>query len=237
MKHYLHIIIACLIILPASVWAQESYTVKSGTPLSSTFTFSDIYQYPTFTAGRVLFKNGRSGGSKMNYNLFTGEMEFIEGKDTLSLADKESIKAISIGTNAYYYQGTDGYLQRVSESAYAKLAVRKTIRLVDRQREAGYGKTSTAGVSAVNNSSLTGGNLVIVPGRALSFVSSEDLIYRKLVDYYFGNAKGFFIPAEKKNLIKAYPEKKASINAYLKENNVDWMMKRLSKTFSLSLPI
>ena len=217
-------IVICLLSAANIVNGQKYYEVKSGMHLRDVFSFADMYQYPAFTAGRVQFKNGRSGGGKMNYNQFTGEIEFIEGKDTLVIGDKGSIKSISIGNDVFYFDVDAGFLLQSTTGKYAKIAKKEFIRQVDRKRESGYGTTSTAYASTVNNMGFLAGadGGVQTGSRARELVSTEDVVFKKQTDYYLGNEKGIFLKADKKNALKLYPEKKASLNAYLKENKIDF---------------
>src|SRR6267154_3401836 len=76
-----------MFLLSVQMQAQEGrrFYVKGGTRPKAVFKFEDIYLYPSFISGKVYFKDGGLGGGMMNYNRFAGEMDFIQGLDTLAL--------------------------------------------------------------------------------------------------------------------------------------------------------
>jgi hypothetical protein len=202
------------------VVVAQQYLIKEGTRPKDTFTFTDIYLYPAFTAGKVNFKNSHVGAGMMNYNRFTGEIDFIQGKDTLALNDLETIKNVTIGNDLFYYQIDIGFFQRIEESKNATLAKKDYLELADRRRHPNSGSSNTASNGTYNPMITTGAG--VASGLTLSMVENVDLIYRRTVEYYFANANGFFLKAEKKNLLRLYRDKKVAINAYLEEHDVDF---------------
>jgi hypothetical protein len=211
--------------------AQENqrYKVKEGMRPRDVLKFSDIYLFPAFTSGEVRFRNNRVGKGSMNYNRFTREIDFINGKDTLELADPETIKSITIGKNIFYYQVDIGYIQYLAGTGDATFGKMETFQVADRRRQ----RTSTPngtpnyfvtpGSSGGVNSGTPAANIGgLANGSMLSMIEHIDIIYYKKNEYFFANKNGFFLAPNKKNIARIYPKKKNIISSYLMDNKVDF---------------
>src|ERR1043165_1541242 len=109
MKKNIFLFLSLVACLQSIAQNNERFVVKQGMQPKAVFKFKDIYMYPSFTQGKVNFKEGTSVSAKLNYNRFTGEMDFIQGKDTLALANAEMIKNILIENDVFFYQGEVGF--------------------------------------------------------------------------------------------------------------------------------
>ncbi|HEY9048738.1 MAG TPA: hypothetical protein VIN08_22695 [Ohtaekwangia sp.] len=218
----LYILFICAVLFSGIATAQDDqkYVVKEGTRPKDTFSYADIYLFPTFTSGKVYFKNNHVGSGMMNFNRFTREIDFIQGKDTLALSDTETIKNVAIGNDVFYYQADIGYVQRMAENANVMFGKMESIDVADRRRQPNSGTSSTTSNGSYNSQITTGAGTA--SGLALKMVEKVDIIYRKKTHYYFRNAKGSFVKADKKSLLKAYPDKKEALNQYLLQNEVDF---------------
>jgi hypothetical protein len=211
------ILLTMALMVSSLTLAQQNrrYIVKHGTRIKDTFKFNDIYLFPSFTSGKVLFKTGDTGGGSMNYNRLTGEMDFIQSKDTLALADREKIKTIVLGGTLFYVQTPDGYLQRLDAIDKVILAKKEII--------------ESAGKIKPNNSETFTQTLApegtynsFVSGLPVGMVAKVDLVFDLRVEYYLGSEKGNFKVASKKTLPKFFPEKKELVTKYLEEHPVDF---------------
>jgi hypothetical protein len=217
MKTICLIVIAALAYELASAQETKKYVVKEGMRPRDVISFNEIYLYPSFTQGKVYFKNGRFGGSRMNYNRFTGDVDFINGRDTLALADPESIKSIAIGNDNFYYAVGDGFVEKLNETTYATLAKKEIIAIADRRR------LNTPAAATYYNTSITPGDRMTagirqqsVGGSSAIYVTEKmDMIYQRKTSYFFADSKGNFVKVNKKNLIKLFPGKKNNLSLYL----------------------
>ena len=197
--------------------AQSSklLTVKAGTTINESIPFPEIYVYPAFQFGTVLFKDGQSANAKLNYNFFDEEIKFIDPQgDTLGLANETTIKAISINTDTFYYD--KGYLRQILGDPFARLVVHEKMREVGKEQISSYGQaTSTAGSSnatAVDNNRSS-----------LSQISPKfNRIYARQNIYYLGDRNNNFIPFTRKNLYKAYSKFEKEMTNYLKNTDIDF---------------
>jgi len=183
--------------------------------MKDTFKYKDTYLFPSFSSGKVNFKTGDTGGGPMNYNRLTGEMDFIKSKDTLALGDPQNIKNVVIGNNLFYVQLPEGYLQLVDVIDKVILAKREVIDLVDKRKPNNMD-------TFVQSSSSDGAYSNFVSGLPVSMVTKVDLVFELRKEFYLGNEKGNFKVADKKTLIKSFPEKKVALAKYLEEHSVDF---------------
>jgi hypothetical protein len=204
---------------------QGRVILKAGGSVRDIFKISDIYHSPVFTTSDVQFKSGMNGRSKMNYNRLSDEMEFLKGRDTLELVDKELLKQIKLADSVFYFDPLYGYLLELNHSKQARLLKKDYIRFVDTETEVGYGVKSSAS-STTSYSSLfsnaSSGSGAMMGGRALNLIAKQDIIYKRGTDYYFGNEKGQFAHADKKSILKLFPGKKSVLSKYFKESDVDF---------------
>src|SRR5688572_13378069 len=99
----------------AKVQAQETYTIKPGENILEVVQLKNLFQYPAFVDGVVFFKDGRAVKSRLNYNYFNAQIQFIDGKgDTLTLADENTIKYVIIAKDSFCYDG--GYIQMIHQA-------------------------------------------------------------------------------------------------------------------------
>ena len=82
--------------------APKVYRTRNGSNISKNIPYAEQYQFEEFLPGKVYFRNGRIANSRFNYNLFYGEIEFIDQKkDTLLLNDKDLMDSIQIGREIF----------------------------------------------------------------------------------------------------------------------------------------
>jgi hypothetical protein len=166
-------------------------------------------------------------------------MDFIKGRDTLALEVVEPIKYVSIGTDIFYYQQDIGFIQKMTETEYAKLAKKDGYNTNRRRQtnpataDASYNNLITPGSGVARGVASQG--QITSPGAWLNMTERVDMIYLKKVDYYLGNAKGHFLKANKKNTLKLFPEKKTTLSVYLKENEIDFSNEEAVQKFFVTV--
>ena len=189
----------------------NTITIKAGEDVS--VLYKHIYKYPEFAHGKVNFNDGTVAGSNMNFNLLLEAMQFIDEKgDTLALANENTIKYISIGQDTFYFH--EGYLQLVSTYGNTELVIKQKIKFTDEKNIGAYGiPTSTHTID--NYNTLRANN-------TYSLKLNKDLVYSKERKSYFNKGDRDFIIVNKKNLLKMFSNKKAIIEDYLKQTDVDF---------------
>ncbi|MEP6750019.1 MAG: hypothetical protein ABJB86_19930, partial [Bacteroidota bacterium] len=98
----------------ANLSAQRSTTTHGPVTVYKSPVIKGIYQFPMFTDGTVVLRNGIVYAAQLNYNVLGDEMQFINEKgDTLGIADPLTINFISLQDHKFYYE-KDHYLQTIS---------------------------------------------------------------------------------------------------------------------------
>ena len=211
-KNIIYIFSVLILNISLSAQKNELITVRAGTRVIDYFPLKERYLYPEFTNGPVLFKNGAGSTSKLNYNLLTGEMEFIQARDTLSIIKKKDIRLIVVAQDTFYYD--NGYLEQIARGHF-KVVLKEYIKLKEVLSKDSYG-TSSSG-SASNSYGM-----LPAEGNFYKLAANKDMVFQKTREYYFATASGGFIQFSKKNVIHMFPRKEDAIKAYLKSNKVDF---------------
>ena len=207
---YLFTLIAVGITTVLFSQTSEIITVKAGQKISDVY--KEIYRYPQFTAGRVYFVNGDVSAAKLNYNLITETMLFVNQKgDTLAIADETAVKFITIEKDSFYYD--NGYLEFVDGNKSVRLAIKQRIKFSDKKKIGAFGMP-TSTVRTESDDTFLG-------DRRFNFLVAEDLIFKKETEFYLSQGSNNFVVLNKKNLLKIFPRNKENIEAFLKEKNIN----------------
>lgn len=196
----------------AKAQKQESYTIKPGENILEIVQLKNLFQYPAFTDGTVIFRDGRTVKSRLNYNYFNAQIQFIDGKgDTLTLADENTIKYVIIAKDSFCYDG--GYIQMIHQAETVTLG--KKVYFKDFEQKKGTYGLSSGTSSAINASSI------VVDSKAFNFNTEHELTLVKNTDYVVGNKNEFLI-ADKKNLARLFPKHKKTIAEYLDNTTINF---------------
>jgi len=194
--------------------AQDStILIKAGRSVNESLSIKDLYQYPQFVYSKVFSKSGDSTVAKLNYNKLFDEMQFIDFKgDTLSIANAPMLRLIRINDDVFYYD--NGYVKLIKDTNGIKLAEKQTLRV--------SGKTKIGAYDMPNpTSAIDSYGTLIVPTGFYQLVPREDILLAKKTEYYFGDKYNRFVWATRKNLLQQFSKQSRTLNAYLKENNVN----------------
>jgi hypothetical protein len=206
-----------------SIFSQttETFTIKAGEEINAVL--KQVYKYPEFRKGKVVFSYDEPAGGMMNYNLIIGEIQFIgEKNDTLVIADEAAIKLITIGTDTFYYN-RDSYLEQLANYGKVKIVLQQRIKFLDEKNIGAFGiPTSTQNID--NYNTLRANN-------TYSLKINKDLVYSKESKYYFSKGESDFFIANKKNILKEFPRKKVVIENYLKEHGINYNEDDLKRLF------
>jgi len=194
--------------------AQDStIVVKAGKSVNESVSITDLYQYSQFVYGKVFFKPGDSAVAKLNYNRLFDEMHFIDLKgDTLSIANAATIRLIRINNDVFYYD--NGYVKLIKDTNGIKLAAKQTLRVAGKTKIGAYDMASPA--SAIDSYST-----LIDQKGMYNLVPREDITLAKKTEYYFGDKYNRFVWVTRKNLLQQFSKQSRTLNAYLKENNIN----------------
>jgi hypothetical protein len=195
-----------------SAQKNEPVTVKAGTRVKDYFSIAERYRYPDFTEGKCIFNNGKIIPGKFNYNILSGEVQFIKLADTLSLANTKDLKAIAIAQDTFYYH--NGYMEIIHGGKF-KVYLKQSMEIKDIQKEGAFGTINRSAASESNSYMLINGNSV-------NLIIREDMVLQKTADYFYSTPENEFVRYSKKNIINILPGKEDIIKNYLKTNKIDF---------------
>jgi hypothetical protein len=215
MSKYILPVSMMLLILVAKAQVTEKFTVRAGEDISKTLASYGMYRLPAFVNGTVTFKDKSTAGGKMNYNIYLGEVQFIDAKgDTLSIANPETIDSIAIDSNLFYYK--KGYLQVVANYNAIRLVMKQKIEFRPVKIGAygnqspgnsieSYGKTSTS--PYVNNNQLT---------------INEDIIVLKSTHYFLSYQRYREVEANRRGFLSVFPAIKNKVDEFIDTNKIEF---------------
>ena len=217
MKSFL--LLSFVLITCAGVSAQDSnlVTIKTGYKVKDVLAPADIYLYPQFINGKVLFRDGTKAAAKMNYSRLFDQILFIDpGADTLALADEKTIKFITIDRDTFFYD--EGYMRLIADHDVIKLAEKQIWVVADIRKMGTYNRVTNT-VAVESFSSYTNGS---DPAKSKDLILNEDIVLRKETQYYIGDQNNHFVRAGKNKLLQLFPKAQRAIENYLKENKVNF---------------
>jgi hypothetical protein len=217
MKKILCIILVFAIISPL-IYAQETVVVKPGTPAKQYFKPDEIYKYPAFTYGKIIFKSSKLDSALMNYNILLSEMHFIRPPhDTLAIANQSDILYVIFKTDTFYCN--NGYLQFKAQNSRLKLAQKQYVKILAIRKSSGYGMTSSTSaitsVTSFEGAFSTNFNLLM----------NDEMVLAKQIDYYFSISLNEFQLFNKGNILKVFSKEKVQIKGFMKANRIDFKKK------------
>jgi hypothetical protein len=213
-KAFLLQVIMCCCGVYMFAQTRETVRIKAGSDPATSYSPNGFYRFASFNEGVAYFKNGDKTMSRFNYHVLNQEVQFISSNgDTLALADPLSLKYIIIDTNLFYY--SDGYVEVIMNDEAMKLG-RKLRLSVSGEKIGAYGQASPSGSIRTPNRLLIGNN-----GNNLSI--NQDLVIQKQYSFYWLDQYNTVLKATKANLLKLVaPDKKNSIEEYLKKNKIEF---------------
>ena len=199
----------------AQAQVTEKVTVKAGEDLEAVLSSHGMYRFPSFKNGIVALRDGSTAGARMNFNIFLGEIQFIDPKgDTLVIADPETIDSIAIDTSLFYYK--KGYLQVIANYNAAKLVMKQKIEF--RPVKIGAYGNQSPGASIENYGRAT--TTPYINNNHLTL--NEDIIVIKETSYSLIYKKYREAAATRSGFLTAFPDNKKRIDDYLTVNKIDF---------------
>jgi hypothetical protein len=216
MKKYV-IAATLFLVLSGFLLAQkgEPYRVLSGKKPEECIPFAERYRYPNFNTGTVFFTLGGKTDAKLNYNILTGQMDYLQGKDTMEISNAPDIKQIIIGTDVFVLD--KGYLE-VFYNGKVAVGIKQYFNLMDVRKKDFYGDMG-AGAASQSAGSLHS------DGKYYKLVVNQDRLFQKITEYFLSTATSGFVPFTRKKVMKAFPNNKQAIEVYLGSNQVNFNSK------------
>ena len=183
------------------------------------------YRYPTFRTGKVFLPNGKYNTAKLNLNLLTDQLQFIDyKKDTLTILSPDLLQYVEIDTSTFIY--SNGFLEIIGEYSPVTLAVSRKLEVADRQRTGAYGtKTSAASIATISTGYTD--NIRYSP------TVYEDLLMKKEANFYMVDENKKAILVNKRNVLNLFSSRKAQLSQYIKQNKPNYKKEKDVKALLL----
>ncbi len=222
MKLFLLTCFFCFFSFIISAQSNKTYKINPGQKIIDIIPQTELYSYPEFTAGTILFKDGNYAKASLNYNVFYETIEFTTAKgDTLAIADESIIKMITIKQDTFYY--SKAYVKAIAVYGDMILAEKQYFSMANREKIGALGTTTSASVdthNAIRNKEV-----------AKDLVVQEVLTLVKNKILYIGNKYQYFLPVNKKNLLEMYGKRQKEVSNYIKDNTVHFSNEQDIKRF------
>lgn len=215
------ILIIVIQTIQLNIYAQDEkrFTVESGKSIAEVLSFPEMYRYPAFSEGKVIYQNGNFTETKLNYNIAIGEVQFLNSKnDTLIIDSKGGISFITILADTFYIN--DGYLEKIAGNNEIMLLVNRYVKLMDVKKEGAYG-TSNSTAAIDSYTSINAGN----NSSTYKLKANQDMVYSFKADYYFGFNNNEYTLARENSVLKLFPENKDAIKKFVKDQSINFNKK------------
>ena len=195
---------------------DKRFTVKAGSSVAEVLSAEEIYRYPDFIDGLVVYNDGTFINSALNYNIVLGEMQFINGRgDTMVIANSPDIKMVAFASDTFYVN--EGYLEVLEGDTNIMLLAKNFVKLMDVRNQGAYGTSNPSG--AVDNyTSISAGNNT----STMNLKVNQDMVYSFNTDFYIKKRSSDYIPVRKNVLLKIFPDNKDEIKGFLKDNHINF---------------
>jgi hypothetical protein len=207
----------CLLLLCGTTsFAQkkEKIKMKPTEGKVSSSVRGQAYYYPQFQKGKVKFISGVTSSGTLNYNMLTGEVEFINpDKDTLALDNMYTVSMITIGTDTFYYDTDSNYLLKlVDEVKGKKLLVKEKYSLSNVKNVGAMGmESNTVSPTSTTNTDFRNTQNKLKPNESLTYSAKT---------YYYLGTESEYMPVTKANIVKLFPAHSETLKEYMKENKL-----------------
>ena len=198
----------------ASVSAQNVIHHERGEDLQQYLLDSVRFVMPDFQAGIVNFLDGSFSRGPVNISTIEQRIYFIatDGEKQV-LTNEDQVSRVSIKGRTFI-KSKYGYIELLeTEGDVALGAVRRTS-FFETEKKGAYGAISqTTSVTTIGSLHQEGKTFTLDTDQSTPFKY-------KVIPYLYKNSRVYL--SNKKNFLKCFPDKKAVIELYLKENRVDF---------------
>lgn len=188
----------------------EKKTLHAGDDLLSL----SYYLFPEFSDATVNLKNGSKLTSKMNFNLLTCQMQFINAKsDTLELSKPAEIDSIHLNKSVFFYNVC--YNEIFATGNKVKLLA---------QRKVIYQpiKIGALGLPNENGTGITDFTSFVSPMGEKNLVMNEDVKIIKETTYFLLTPAGKKMKANKTNFLNLFSNNQQQLEDYIKQNKTNF---------------
>ena len=170
------------------------------------------FMFPDFPIGVVKLKTGEKIPLKLNYNVAREKMVFLQNSQVFDLTEYESVDTIYIQKRRFVPVNRVFYETLVNGPV--SLFIQHRAAIIQPSRPAAYGGTSQVSSSTYINNMRLGGETFRMRNKQEITVEPDPAIWiRKTNEMH--------AIANKKALLKVFPEKKSEISEYIRQNHLN----------------
>jgi len=171
------------------------------------------YALPQFGDGIAQLDDGSRQSGKFNICIVDQSVHFLSGSDTLVMADNASVIKVTIGKHLFLKERMK-YTEVLDMAGDVFLGIEKNTVITDNFKQGAYGTLSaTSSIDSYSRNDVTGMYYDTVLDDPNNYLYEET--------YTLIKGERFFI-LNKKTLPKCFPGKKAVIEKYFAEHNVNF---------------
>lgn len=219
MRHLFLILTLSLSILTS--YSQENVTAnvtRNGNKVSLDTSKDFVFLYDEPLVGVINFKDKTSAKAKLNINLLTNEVMFVNDKGTLiSIDNQDEINFLSIGKDIFF-NSSNGLIQVIANVNDIKLGITRQFKTKNSETSGAYGMPSST-ASTQQISSLVDTRSSTPVFAQLSVGQKVELGYSELF-YLIKNDKFFHITSAKQ-FSKVYSIDKKKLENYIEDESLN----------------
>ncbi len=195
---------------------KNEVVVKPGNSVAKSIPIRGRYNHDEFKDGYLITEqNKRSKNLKLNFELLTGEPQFIDEKGDTLFLDKHIARQVLI-EKTRYLNTTKGYYELISNHPDFKLAVQRGWSI------ARYETEFTNGIGGKEKNSARDARNAIYSPKFGQMIRNEDTVYERDSSYFFIDAKEKIYKASKSNLVRLFPRHEDKIKNYLDQQTINF---------------
>ncbi|MFT3936633.1 MAG: hypothetical protein QM726_23615 [Chitinophagaceae bacterium] len=177
-----------------------------------------VYRFPEFANGRIVFRDGKQLVAKMNYNVMKGELRFINAQnDTINIASPENVAYAAIDRYRFYFV-KGKYLQRIETKAGVMLAFSQEINTLFKKDYMPYASSNHNANYILNVPAFTDADQQKINFDYEGWAGTTNITKY----FYFGDEYGNFVKANRSNLLKYFEKNATVIDQYIEHRDINF---------------
>lgn len=206
LRRFLLMPVLCAIAFTSSAQTHRERVYIKGGPEFWDNLSAQMYLYPSFEDGTIVYKNGQKFQRRLNYNRMLGTVQFIDEKrDTLVIASENDVKSVKIGDGFFLFE--PGCMQLIHDGRI-KLLKSEKLEVTEPQQIGAMGiPTSTGGISSYNQ--------IFTARGVYQLAINEVLVCRKMTSFFISADDKEPVPASRQNILKAAGAKQNEVKQFM----------------------
>ena len=203
-----------LLLCGSTLSAQDVIEHKRGEDLQQYLLDSIKFVVPEFQSGVVIFNDGNYSRGPINISTIEQRIYFIASDGQYQVLSNEDQVTRATIKNRTFVKSKYGYVELLRNNEKASLGAVRRTSFFETEKVGAYGMASQTTSVTTIGSIQTNGTMYTLG------VDQKTPFKYKIIPYLYKDGK--VLMTTKKNFQKCFPAKKAEIDAYLKDNSVNF---------------